>query len=213
MTDPEKPAGETASETGPETKRRSTFAPVVLLGLATAALDSVAGAKAWYVLPDAAEALEIPIASNDQFAIDMPLAGALSLVLLASWGVLLVTRGWVRRAVAILTLVCSLGLVVTVVQAARTLPDSLQDRLDDAGVTVSVDKLDAGLTGWFWAAAVATVLSVVASVLAVRDVSSWPTMGSRYDAPGSAKSEPVNLAEAREADLWKAIDEGHDPTL
>ncbi|KRF17370.1 hypothetical protein ASG90_08785 [Nocardioides sp. Soil797] len=236
MTEPEQPDHDAAPEAAPETtadatgdgtpdptsgtdtgaepgKKRSTFGPVVLFGLASAALAAVAGAKAWYVLPDAAETLDIPIASNDQFAIDMPLAGALSLVLLASWGVLLVTRGWVRRGVAILGLVCSLGLVVTVVQGARTLPDTLQDRLGDSGVTTSVDKLDAGLTGWFWAAAVAAVLSVIASALAVRDVPSWPTMGTRYDAPGAAKSEPVDLKDAREADLWKAIDEGHDPTL
>ncbi|QIX26390.1 Trp biosynthesis-associated membrane protein [Nocardioides sp. JQ2195] len=209
MTEPEG----AVSGAGPGRGKRSTFGPVVLLGLASAALAAVSGAKAWYVLPDAAEALDIPIASNEQFALDMPLAGALSLVLLASWGVVLVTRGWVRRAVAGLALASSLGLAVTVVQGARTLPDSLQDRLKEAGVATPVDSLDAGLTGWFWAAAVATLLSVVAAAVAVRDVPSWPTMGSRYDAPGAAKSGPVDVERARESDLWKAIDEGHDPTL
>lgn len=194
-------------------RTRSTFGPVILLGLAAAALAAVAGAKAWYVLPNPAETLDVPIATDDQFAVDMPLAGALSLVLLACWGVLLVTRGWVRRGVAILALVCSLGLAATVVQGWRTLSDELQERLADAGVSRSVDTLDAGLTGWFWAAAVAIAVSIVASALAVRHVSSWPTMGNKYDAPTGDKSGPVDLDRAREGDLWKAIDEGQDPTL
>jgi hypothetical protein len=32
-------------------------------------------------------------------------------------------------------------------------------------------------------------------------------MGSRYDAPGTRPREVA------EQDLWRAIDEGHDPTL
>lgn len=194
-------------------KRRSTFGPVLLVGLASAGLAAVACAKAWYVLPDAAQTLDVPIANDDQFAVDVPLAGALSLVLLACWGVLLVTRGWMRRAVAILALVSALGLAATIIQGARTLDDTLQDRLTDAGVSADVSSLDPHLTGWFWVAVATTVVSVLATAVAVREVPSWPTMGSRYDAPTGSASGPVDVEDAGEAELWKAIDEGHDPTL
>jgi Tryptophan-associated transmembrane protein (Trp_oprn_chp) len=41
----------------------------------------------------------------------------------------------------------------------------------------------------------------------------WPEMGTRYDAPGSAPPPPVAPPEEQSnLDLWKALDEGHDPT-
>ena len=51
-----------------------------------------------------------------------PLASAISLVLLAAWGVLLVTRGRVRRAFAVLATLAAVALVVSVVVAYVTLP-------------------------------------------------------------------------------------------
>ena len=45
-------------------------------------------------------------------------------MLLAAWGVLLVTRGRVRRAFAVLTAVAALALLVSVVVGYATLPDA-----------------------------------------------------------------------------------------
>jgi Tryptophan-associated transmembrane protein (Trp_oprn_chp) len=42
-------------------------------------------------------------------------------------------------------------------------------------------------------------------------VRSWPEMGSRYDAPGR-RAEAEDPARMEEIDLWRAIDEGRDPT-
>ncbi|KQZ69937.1 Trp biosynthesis-associated membrane protein [Nocardioides sp. Root151] len=212
-TEPTEPAGAVEPTEPTERKPRSTFGPVLLLGLVGAALAAVGGAKAWYAVPDAADTIDAPVATTDQFSLDMPLAGALGLVLLACWGVLLVTRGWVRRAVAVLGLVSSLGLVATFIQGWRTLPDDLADKLTETGTGQSAGSLDAGFTGWFWAAGVGIVISVVATLLAVRLVPSWPAMGSRYDAPTGAQSGPVDVERANDGELWKAIDEGHDPTL
>jgi uncharacterized membrane protein (TIGR02234 family) len=137
-----------------------------------------------------------------------PLASAVSLVLLAAWGVLLVTRGRVRRVFAVLALVAALGLVVTVVVAYVTMPDAASNGLDQL---TGRPGQDTGFTGWFWTAAVASVVAVVPAALAVRLVPTWPEMGSRYDAPGG----PTSAAPARvetDLDLWHALDEGHDPT-
>jgi len=67
------------------------------------------------------------------------------------------------------------------------------------------------LTGWFWAAAVAGLLSLVATTLGVRLVPGWPEMGSRYDAPTGPPKEQ-DPADMEDVDLWRAIDQGRDPT-
>jgi hypothetical protein len=187
-----------------ESRSRRTFGPVVLLGLAGGALCAVASTRVWVeVRGEAADSL---VASALGDAGEMPLASALSLVVLAAWGVLLVTRRKVRRVVAVLGTLAAVGVVVTVVVGAGTLPDDVRDRLAESGGA----GLDIGFTGWFWAAAVAAVLSLAATALAVRHVGAWPEMGSRYDAPGGAPGD----AEGQRSgiDLWKSLDEGHDPT-
>ena len=41
----------------------------------------------------------------------------------------------------------------------------------------------------------------------------WPEMGSRYDAPGAAAATAAGPPEEQTSlDLWKALDEGRDPT-
>jgi uncharacterized membrane protein (TIGR02234 family) len=138
---------------------------------------------------------------------EMPLAAALSLVLLACWGVVLVTRRRVRRAVAGLAGVTALGLLVTTIAAAFTLPDSFRDQLEDILGSVVVES---SFTAWYAAALAAAVGSVVATLAAVRFAPSWPEMGSRYDSPTgetATKTDPEGNLE-----LWRALDEGHDPT-
>jgi uncharacterized membrane protein (TIGR02234 family) len=190
---------------------RRTFGPVVLLGLGAAALSAVAGARAWQAVDR--DSIDPTLAFAVGFADDaglgeMPLAGALALVLLACWGVVLVTRGRVRRTVTWLALVAAAGLLATVVTAWFTLDEQFQDVAREADVA----QIDASWTTWYWAALVGALLSLVAAAAAVRLVASWPEMGSRYDAPSAREtSRPVDDGDESQA-LWKAIDEGHDPT-
>ncbi len=139
----------------------------------------------------------------------MPLASALALVVLACWGVLLVSRGGFRRAVAVLGCVASLGVVAAVVYAWFLLPDQRPRPM-----TLGYEDTRSGLswTGWYWAAAVGAVLSVVATAAAVRWVPDWPEMGSRYDAPGAAERPQEAGEDQTNLDLWRSIDEGRDPT-
>jgi multisubunit Na+/H+ antiporter MnhC subunit len=196
--------------TGPAT-RRSGFGPTVLAGLAAATLAAVAGTRPWVVEGGAAPAGEpvpgIDLADPVASAGEVPVALALGLVVLAAWGVLLVTRARVRRAVAGLALLASAGLLVAVVVAAVTLPDQVAEAMREQG-----HDGDPVFSAWFWAAAVAAVVCVAAGALAVRQVPRWPEMGSRYDAPTAAEAGPVEPAERTNLDLWKSMDEGHDPT-
>lgn len=186
--------------------RTSTkFGPVVLAGLGTAALAAVAGTKPWIgsgaSAPTSADASML----GDQ-ATTYPLATALALVLLAAWGVLLVTRGGVRRAFAWLALLAALGTVAAVVAGYVDLRDATASSYDQL---MGRSRGDRGFTGWFWTAAVAAVLALVPAVLATRLAGSWPEMGRRYDAPGAGAptGEPQT-----ERELWAELDEGRDPT-
>jgi uncharacterized membrane protein (TIGR02234 family) len=187
---------------------RRTFGPVVVLGLAGAGLAALAGHQPWAHGTAPGGLGELTAA---QEAGRVPAATALALVVLACWGVLLVTRGAVRRVVAVLALLASVGLVAAVVVGFGSAPDAVRDAYQDLGVA----DPDVSRSGWFWAAALGSVLSVVATILAVRLAPAWPEMGRRYDAPAGQVPEapPAQAPEEQEnLDLWKAMDEGRDPT-
>ena len=185
---------------------RSSFGPVVVVGLVSAGLAAVASAQPGLGAGTSADSGDASMAAIDT-GTRFPLASAISLVLLAAWGVLLVTRGRVRRAFALLATVAAVALVVSVVVAYFTLPDTAGDSFEDL---MGRGSQEAGFTGWFWTTAVCAVVAMVPAVLAVRLVGSWPEMGSRYDAPGT--HIPEDHVVESERDLWNELDEGRDPT-
>jgi len=183
--------------------RRRTFGPVVLLGLAGATLAAVGGNQ--QAVTGAASSPRLTLTFDGS----MPLVTALALVALASWGVLLVTRGRVRRVMAVLGTLAAGGALVAAVVAYPQVSDDLRDQLDQLGI----DGADIGPTAWYWAALVGTVPALAAGVLATLWCRAWPEMGRKYDAP----TAPVTTSEAppeeqSSLDLWKAMDEGRDPT-
>jgi uncharacterized membrane protein (TIGR02234 family) len=193
-------------------RRRRTFVPALLLGLAAAGAVAVAGNQAW-VEP----AGDGPTGSVGQVAAiaqdaSSPLTTAVALVALACWGVLLVTRGTFRRAIAWFGVVVAACLVLTAVLAWVSAPSQLEDVMAQYGVT----SPDVARTWWSWLAVGATPLALAAALLAARDVAHWPQMGSRYDAPGASADDAAGRAEPPEEqssiELWKSLDEGSDPT-
>lgn len=192
------------------TDRRGTFAPVVGLGLGAGILAAVAGARTWATGFDAAPRALTPLPEVSD-AGTMPLANTLALVALACWGVVLVTRGRVRRAVAALALVAAAGLVATVVVGFTSVQDRVAEAMREGGA--AGDTLGTELTGWYWAAAVAAVLLLATTLLAVAWSPGWPEMGSRYDAPGGdSPDRDAPPGQRSSLDLWKSMDEGRDPT-
>ncbi|KQV69756.1 hypothetical protein ASC64_07980 [Nocardioides sp. Root122] len=203
----------------------------MLVGLVVATLGAIAGGKPWVAgrsgafdtSADDNQAMVSTLSANG--AGESPLALALALVVLACWGVLLVTRGRFRRAVAVLALVAALGLVAATVEAWWSLPTKLGDALQQLS---GADTVSTSFTAWYYAALVAAALCVVTTLAAVRLVPSWPEMGTKYDAPAAGRDTSgaaaggttvgtVGVAGADEApveniDIWKALDEGRDPT-
>lgn len=178
---------------------RRTFGPVVLLGLLAAAALAFAGSQPWFGVDDTSLSCEAPcVGISIEDAGTVPAANALALVALACWGVVLVTRGRFRRVVSILGLLTAAGALVSVVVSYPTIPDDVREVAE----RYSSEVVEVGPTGWYWIGAVAAVGLLVAWLAAVRFVGQWPEMGRRYDAPADAPPD----------DLWKAIDQGHDPT-
>ncbi len=187
-------------------RRRSTFGPVVLTGLAAAALATIASAKPWIGSGSSGANSDATMTAVDQ-GTRYPMASAVSLLLLASWGVLLVTRGVVRRGFAVIAALAALGLVAAVIAAYVTLPGSADSSFAELMGRASSGS---GFTGWFWVAAAASLLALLPAAAAVRLVPTWPEMGTRYDAPGSHTPEHHVVETHR--DLWNELDEGRDPT-
>ena len=199
----------------------------MLVGLVVATLAAIAGGKPWVAgrsgafdtAADDNQAMVSTLSTNG--AGESPLALALALVVLACWGVLLVTRGRFRRAVAVLALVAALGLVAATVEAWWSLPTKLGDALQQLS---GADTVSTSFTGWYYAALVAAVLCVATTLAAVRLVPSWPEMGTKYDAPAAGRDTSSDAAAAAPStegagdvpaeniDIWKALDEGRDPT-
>ncbi|WP_310963031.1 Trp biosynthesis-associated membrane protein [Nocardioides terrisoli] len=196
---------------------RRTFAPVLLPGAAAAALAAVAGAKVWARLDSSADSVSagLPI---DRGVLDaagqVPLASALSLACLAAWGAILVTRGRFRRVVAAVGLVCAVALLAVTVRSAWSAPDAVRRAVDtQLGLgSPGTGTAAVSLTGWFWVCLVAALVTSVALALAIRFARSWPAMGAKYDAPGAAAQRAAEAEPKTNLEIWKAIDEGRDPT-
>lgn len=185
--------------------RDRSFVPALVVGLGGATLAAVAAGQDWATARGENAGVEVTasVAGSDT----APLALALALVALAAWGALLVLRGRVRQAVAVLGVLAAAGVVATVVERFDGAQDDALAAVAARGTTEDVAA--AALTGWYWAAGAGALLALVGLVVAVLRSRSWPAMGSRYDAPGTRRERP---AETTEQDLWRALDEGHDPT-
>ena len=178
---------------------RRLFAPAVLVGLVGSGLAALSGGKPW-AAPDSRAGSTLVDHSGGH----VPLAGALGLVALACWGVVLVTRARVRRVVAALGALVAAGLVVTAVLGRASALDSARAATVVLGSARPRPTSPAG----GGRPSSAPCWPSPRLVVAVRFCGSWPEMGSRYDAPATRpQAEDLD-----ELDLWRAIDQGHDPT-
>ena len=100
----------------------------MVLGVVGTGLGAFAGGKPW-AAPDGGAGSTLVDKSGGH----VPLAAALGLVGLACWGVLLVTRGRLRRAVAVLGALVAVGLVATAVVGRASALDSARHATVDLG--------------------------------------------------------------------------------
>ena len=187
----------------PERRRRGSFGPTVLAGLAGSGLAAVAAGRVWAT---ASVTSGVRATAAVKGSTSAPLAIALALVALAAWGVVLVVRGRLRRLVALVGALASAGVVVTALASLDRVKADAARAVEAKGV-VSAAASDATVTAWYVTCVVAALVATVAFAVAVAKAPGWPAMGSRYDAPAARAEAPV-----QEQDMWRALDEGRDPT-
>jgi len=185
-----------------ERQRDRSFAPTVLAGLAGSALAAVASARDWATATG--DAAGVAVQASVKGSSSAPLVIALALLGLACWGVLLVLRGRVRRVFAVLGVVVSAGVVAATLVALGRVRDDAVAAVLARGATGTGG--DTSLTAWYVVTVAAGLLATAALAVAVVRCAHWTAMGSRYDAPAARP------AAVGDQDLWRAIDEGHDPT-
>ena len=180
--------------------RRSSFGPTVLAGLASAAVAAVGASRTWAVATTTAQGeRSVSAAGSDVAAAALPLA----LVALASWGAVLVLRSRGRRVVATLGILAAAGAGFAVVHDAGDAGDVATRMLGGASDVAT------STTVWPVVTVVGCVLTAAAFAVVLVRAPAWPEMSSRYDAPTERRTDTASMSQA---DLWRAIDEGHDPT-
>jgi uncharacterized membrane protein (TIGR02234 family) len=189
----------------PARRGRRSFGPTVLVGLAAGALTAVAAGRDWASATGTGGGVKVSASATGSSS--APLAVALALVALAAWGVVLVLRGKVRRWVAVLGALASAGVLATVASSGG------RARADAVAAVVAKGATDDGSTAslgaWFVVCAVAAALTLATFAVAVVVAPRWPAMGSRYDAPAAS---PAADSARTEQDMWRALDDGRDPT-
>ncbi len=188
------------------------FVPTLGAGVIVAAVTAIATTRNWLAIDGGAGVVSADVLAGLREA--NPLASALSLVLLAAWGTILVTRRRTRRLIALVAAVAALavgGAVVSWVPGATT--DAAAE-LTQAGAV----SAEASLEVWVWVSLIGALASVALALTAYAGAPHWPEMGSRYDAPGtpaaaSAEQGPADPERDPSIEVWRAIDEGRDPTL
>ncbi|WP_221177248.1 Trp biosynthesis-associated membrane protein [Nocardioides marmoriginsengisoli] len=191
-----------------EVSGRRTFGPILLAGVATGALAAVASSQTWLTANGDAAGIRVSVEISGSDA--APLALALALVSLASWGVVLVSGTTARRLALVVGAAATIGVLIV---AFGLDGDGVAGRaLADRGASA---VRDLSHRPWLWTTVVAAVLQLGALVAGFRSAPTWPSMSSRYDAPAAAASAADPDADPADVDdltLWKALDEGQDPT-
>lgn len=178
---------------------RRAYVPTVVLAVLAAVLLVLAANKQLVIAPD------VPA---DRYAGrgEVPLAGGLAVLPLIAWAAILVLRGQARRVAALVALTGFVGSLA----AADAGMDGAADAVSEAVAALSATgQVQTQFSTWFWVLAVSAVIGSLMSGVALRHAASWPSMSKRYDAAGAAE-EPAGDGSSR--DLWRAMDEGRDPT-
>ena len=189
---------------------RRLYGPVVLATLATGGLAFFAAGRTWAEAEVRAEGLAsatVRVSGADA----QPLVSALAVVVVTAALAILAAGHRMRRVVGVLTVVVSVAAIVLVPRpGGDSLVDAVRTAAEKSPAYTSPASIgDISYSPWPYVAIAAFVLAIVLAAVTVRLASVWPTMSSRYDAPGAAKQLPVD---ASSSDMWKAMDRGDDPT-
>jgi uncharacterized membrane protein (TIGR02234 family) len=193
---------------GSDARLRRIYAPVVLLLLAAGGLAFLAASRTWAGGVVRAEGLPsdtVSVTGSDAH----PAVGALAVVVVAAALAVLATGGRTRRAVGVVTVVAALAALWVVLTGHSAVDSAFLDAVRQSPAYTGQDVPDdAARVGWPALSVAAFAVALALGALTTAVGQRWPTMGGRYERP--ARHAPT--APQTEADIWKALDEGRDPT-
>lgn len=131
----------------------------------------------------------------------VPWAVGVALVVMAAALGVLAGAPAVRRVIGAIVLILSIAAVVGI--SVTSAADAQQASLDAAAVSGA--QADWESTLWRWLAVLGFAGAAVSGVWAALKAQNWTSMSSRYEAPSASQTRD-------EADVWKMIDQGIDPT-
>jgi uncharacterized membrane protein (TIGR02234 family) len=187
---------------------RRLYAPVVLGTLAAGGLAFFTASRTWAHARIAAEGLPpdtVKVSGSDA----QPIVTALALVAVTAALAVLASSPRLRRVMGVFTVIVALAGIVVVLTGGSSVDDAVAKAVKVSPAFTGSNTPATHHTIWLALTVVAFVLVAGLGAVTARFGPIWPTMGSRYDAPRvrAAKEAPQT-----DADMWKALDEGHDPT-
>jgi hypothetical protein len=183
-----------------------TLSKAVLGLLAAGALALFAVTRVW-----ASATVRTPGLPTDQVSVSgvdaAPILAGLAVVIVAAALGVVAAGGWLRQLIGLLIATVA-GFAALRALTINADGGALDRALKDSpaylgGVNPSVNG-----AAWPWLATFAFVTAcVLGAVVALRG-RSWPRMSARYE-----REVPTTAESSDEADLWRAQDQGQDPTL
>lgn len=188
---------------------RRLYAPVVLATLAVGGLAFFAAGRTWARAEVKAEGLaaaKVAVSGADA----QPLVSALAIVVVTAALAILAAGPRLRRVVGALTMVVAIVGAISVPRSGgSTLDGAVRSAAEKSPAYASPSSLgDISHAPWDLLTILAFVLAFVLGLLTLRLAPHWPTMSSRYDRPSrrDVRDDPSDT------DMWKALDQGDDPT-
>jgi uncharacterized membrane protein (TIGR02234 family) len=187
---------------------RGLYAPVVLGTLAAGGLAFFTASRTWAHARIAAEGLPpdtVKVSGSDA----QPIVTALALVAVTAALAVLASSPRLRRVVGVFTVIVALAGIVVVLTGGSSIDDAVAKAVKASPAFTGSNTPATHHTIWLALTVVAFVLVAGLGAVTARFGPIWPTMSSRYDAP---RVRAAKVAPQTDADMWKALDEGHDPT-
>jgi len=189
------------------------YGPIVTGLMAVGAIALFAVTRAW-----ATATVRTPGIPTDRVeasgADAAPVLIALSIVVIAAALAVVASGGWVRQVIGLIVATVAAWAAVQALSvdiAGAPMARALVDSPANLGSAHPIPNVSA----WPVVTGIAFTVAAVLGLVVVLFGRQWPRMGKRYDRPSaSPSSAAADLpSEADDAELWRALDDGRDPTL
>jgi uncharacterized membrane protein (TIGR02234 family) len=186
---------------------RRLYAPVVLGTLAAGGIAFFTASRTWAHARIAAQGLPpdtVKVSGSDA----QPIVTALALVAVTAALAVLASSPRLRRIVGAFTVAVAVIAIVVVLFDGST-DDAMTKAVKASPAFTGANTPATHHTLWPVLTVAAFVAVAGLGAITARFGPVWPTLSSRYDAP---RVRPSDTAPQTDTDMWKALDEGRDPT-